>query len=116
MASLAPNVSRLRPPPSHLGPEGRALWLATLRDYAIDSEPMLVHLDVVCTALDRLTQCRKVIEDEGLVLTDRKGDKLLHPAAKAESAARAAFQSGMRALRLQPSTAEPTNILKPGRR
>ena len=116
MASLAPNVNRLRPPPPHLGAEGRALWLATLRDYQIDSEPLLVHLGVVCSALDRLCECREIIKAEGMVITDRKGDRLPHPLLRAEAASLAAFQSGMRALRLQPTSAEPTSVLKPGRR
>jgi phage terminase small subunit len=106
MAVPASNISRLRPPPTHLGPEGAAFWRSTVRDYAIGSESLLTHLPVVADALDRLAECRAVIKAEGLSITDRRGDRVPHPLLKAEASARAAFQSGMRALRLQPGRRE----------
>jgi phage terminase small subunit len=103
MGSPATNVSRLRPPPPHLGPHGAALWKAVVRDYEVNNEPQLVHLAVAAAALDRLEQCREIIKTEGLVLDDKRVGKIAHPLLKVENACRAAFQSAMRALRLQPS-------------
>jgi hypothetical protein len=96
-----PQVTRLRPAPPHLGPAGKALWIATVRDFQVETEPLLVHLSEACSALDRLTQCRQVIEAEGLMVEDG-GRRVPHPLLKAEASARSAFQSAMRALRLQP--------------
>jgi hypothetical protein len=95
MAIPAPNVSRLRPPPPHLGSEGRALWIATTRDYAIDTESLLTHLGVACSSLDRMSECRDQIKAEGLTL-----DGKAHPLLRVESSARQAFTQSMRALRL----------------
>ena len=93
----SPNVARLRPPPSHLGREGSALWNATVRDYQVDSE---AHLDPSIRslrALDRMSECRDVIKVEGLML-----DGKAHPLLKVEASARQAFGQAMRALRLAP--------------
>ena len=106
MAVPASNVSRLRPPPAHLGPEGSALWRSTVRDYTIATESLLAHLEVVAGAFDRLAECRAAIKAEGLTIVDRRGDRVPHPLLKAEASARQAFQSGMRALRLQPGRGE----------
>jgi phage terminase small subunit len=106
MAAPASNISRLRPPPKHLGPDGAAFWRCTVRDYEFSSESLLSHLEVVAGALDRLAECRAAIKAEGLTIVDKRGDRVPHPLLKAEAAARQAFQSGMRALRLQPSRSE----------
>jgi phage terminase small subunit len=106
MAIPASNISRVRPPPKYLGAEGAAFWRSTVRDYEIVSESLLAHLEVVAGALDRLAECRRTIKAEGLTIVDRRGDRVPHPLLKAEAAARAAFQSGMRALRLQSGPGE----------
>jgi phage terminase small subunit len=103
MASPASNVSRIRPPPPHLGPHGAALWRSVVRDYEVNNEAQLVHLEVAAGALDRLEQCREIIRTEGLVLDDKRVGKIAHPLLKVENACRSAFQSAMRALRLAPS-------------
>jgi phage terminase small subunit len=103
MALPGANVSRLRPPPAHLGAHGAAFWRAIVRDYAIDNEGQLAHLDIAAGALDRLEQCRERIKLEGLVIDDKRVGRIAHPLLKTENGCRAAFQSAMRALRLQPS-------------
>jgi P27 family predicted phage terminase small subunit len=104
MALPGTNVTRLRPPPAHLGTEGSALWRSVTRDYEVNTDAQLAQLEVACGALDRMAECRAVIKTEGLTIEDRHGDKVAHPLLRVESACRAAFQSGMRALRLAPST------------
>ena len=103
MASTASNVSRIRPPPPHLGAHGAAFWRSIVLAYEINNEAQLAHLDVAAGALDRLEQCREIIKLEGLVIDDRRVGKIAHPLLKTENGCRAAFQSAMRALRLQPS-------------
>jgi hypothetical protein len=103
MALPGTNVTRLRPPPPHLGVHGAAFWRAIVRDYEINNEGQLAHLDIAAGALDRLEQCRELIKTEGLVIDDKRVGKIAHPLLKTENGCRAAFQSAMRALRLQPS-------------
>jgi|GraSoiStandDraft_39_1057311.scaffolds.fasta_scaffold161361_3 hypothetical protein len=105
MPQPLPKVTRLHPPPPHLGEAGKAFWIATIRDYQVETGPLLTHLEVASGALDRLSECRQVIKSEGLMITEdgkEDGKKIAHPLLKVESASRAAFQSAMRALRLQP--------------
>jgi P27 family predicted phage terminase small subunit len=97
------NVTRLRPPPAHLGTEGSALWRSVVRDYQIDTDAQCAQLEVACGALDRMAECRAALKAEGLTIADRHGDKVAHPLLRVESACRSAFQSAMRALRLAPS-------------
>jgi P27 family predicted phage terminase small subunit len=104
---VAPStVRRLRPPPAHLGAEGRAFWIATVRDYQIATESLLTQVQIACEALDRMSQCRRTVAEEGLTIADRHGTKLAHPLLKIEAANRAQFQSALRALRLQPGRGE----------
>jgi hypothetical protein len=107
MALPGANVTRLRPPPPHLGVHGAAFWRAICADYEINNEAQLAHLGVAAGALDRLEQCRELIKTEGLVIDDRRVGKIAHPLLKTENGCRAVFLSAMRALRLQ-QTAERT--------
>jgi P27 family predicted phage terminase small subunit len=106
MAVQALNVSRLRPPPPHLGPEGRKLWIETVATYAVDTEAALATLAVAAQALDRLAECRDTIKAEGLTLQDRHGRSYSNPLLKIEASARQSFAAAMRALRLAPSTSK----------
>jgi P27 family predicted phage terminase small subunit len=105
MAQPIANLGRTSPP-SHLGLAGRRLWSSITRDYAIDNDALLAHLEIACGALDRLAQCRDVIAKEGLVIETKDGEKVSHPLLKIESAARSAFGAAMRALRLRPSVSD----------
>jgi phage terminase small subunit len=96
------NVTRLRPPPPHLGAPGAQFWRSIVADFEINNEAQLTHLEVAAGALDRLEQCRERIKLEGLVIDDKRVGKIAHPLLKVENACRSAFQSAMRALRLQP--------------
>src|SRR3954467_2884349 len=102
MPVQALNVARLRPPPAHLRPEGNAMWVATIRDFQIETEAHLTHLSLACEALDRMSECRDAVKAEGLTLEDRHGKAYAHPLLKIENAARQSFQQAMRALRLAP--------------
>jgi P27 family predicted phage terminase small subunit len=103
MMRPAANVTRIRPPPPHLAAEGSALWRAVVRDYSVDSDVALAHLQVAAEALDRLAECRETIKAEGLTIRGKDGVPIANPLLKIENAARASFQSAMRALRLRPT-------------
>jgi hypothetical protein len=49
-----------------------------------------------------MAQCRKVVDEEGLVIEGRCGTRVAHPLLKIEAAARAAYLAAMRGLRLEP--------------
>jgi Phage terminase, small subunit len=102
MAVPGSTVHRLRPPPAHLGPDGRAFWISTVRDYQIETESLLTQVQIACEALDRMAECRRAVAEEGMTLADRHGTRIAHPLLKIEAANRAQFQAAMRALRLQP--------------
>ena len=40
MPQPLPKVTRLHPPPPHLGEAGKAFWIATIRDYQVETGPL----------------------------------------------------------------------------
>jgi hypothetical protein len=86
-------------PPAHLGEDGRQLWLDIQQSYQIDDPGGLVLLRVACEALDRAERCRRLIDEQGEMLTIR-GIPRAHPALAAERDARAAIVRAIRNLNL----------------
>jgi hypothetical protein len=86
-------------PPAHLADDGRQLWLDIQRAYQIDDPGGLVLLRVACEALDRAERCRRLIDEQGEMLTVR-GIPRAHPALAAERDARAAIVRAIRNLNL----------------
>jgi hypothetical protein len=82
-----------------LSEDGRNLWRDIQEAYRIDDPGGLVLLRVACEALDRAERCRRLIDDQGEMLTIR-GIPRAHPALAAERDARAAIVRAIRNLNL----------------
>ena len=88
--------------PKHLSAEARKLWSQLRSDYAIDDSAGLALLRAACEASDRAQQARKLIDADGMVSTDRFGQRKPHPAVAIERDSRTQLLAALRALRLSP--------------
>lgn len=75
------------PPPSDLGPTGAELWRNVVRDYAFNDVGSVETLKQTCAAVDRAEDCRRQIEEDGLMIRTRTGVKE-HPLLRHELTAR----------------------------
>ena len=73
-------------PPSHLLQAGRELWRITLEQWDL-SPTDLPLLAVACEQVDRIAECRRIIESDGLMLTDPSGRQRCHPLLAVEKEA-----------------------------
>ena len=89
-------------PPKHLSAEARKLWGELRNDYGIDDSAGLALLRAACEAHDRAQQARKMIDADGMVSTDRFGQRKPHPAVQIERDARTQLMAALRALKLAP--------------
>jgi P27 family predicted phage terminase small subunit len=89
-------------PPKHLSAEARKLWTELRADYAIDDSAGLALLRAACEASDRAQQARAMIVKDGMVSTDRFGQRKPHPAVGIERDARTQLLAALRALKLAP--------------
>ena len=92
-------------PPKHLEACEAHLWRRLLEQFAFPDVAARALLAAVCEAHQRMRRCREQIAKDGETITDRFGQTKAHPLLAAERDARAAFISGMRALRLDPEAA-----------
>ena len=93
-------------PPEHLSPAAKRLWRSVHEQYQIDDAPGLALLQALCEARDRCDQAREQILVDGAVVTDRFGQRKVHPAVLIERDARAQVIAAIRALRLAPDVEE----------
>lgn len=76
--------------PAHLSRSARHFWRSVARSYVLESHHLAL-LTLACEAHDRATAARKLIDKEGIVTTDRFGQRITHPAVAVERDSRAAF-------------------------
>ncbi len=87
--------------PKHLSRECKRLWVAVLNDWQVEDFAGLAILQVGLEARDRAAKCRKQIDREGEVLTDRFGQKKPHPLLAAERDSRSAFLTAIKSLNME---------------
>ncbi len=79
------------PPPEHLSERSCQLW-EDVAGRRVNSPEQYVLLRVALEALDEADECRRIIAEDGLVLTTLgSGTKHKHPLLDAGRSARAAF-------------------------
>jgi P27 family predicted phage terminase small subunit len=88
--------------PNHLSAESKRLWNQLRADFAIDDAAGLLLLRNALEAHDRLTEARKILKREGVIVCDRFGHPKQHPASLVERDARQQLLAALRALRLEP--------------
>ena len=87
-------------PPKALSREGKALWRTVTADY--DLEPHHLRLlRLFLEALDRAAEAQKVLDEGGIVITDRFGTPKPHPAVQIKRDAEVAAARLLRELDLE---------------
>lgn len=97
-------------PPEHLTEEAKTWWTRYCREYGINDEAGLMMLRAALEAFDRAEEARVILKKEGLVSTDKYGQRKPHPAVGIERDAKKNMLAYLKALNLD---VEP--ILAPGR-
>ena len=87
--------------PKGLSAAARALSRRMLQHFEVDDAAGRLLLESAFRQLDRAEQARAILEEEGIILTDRFGQKKAHPAAVIERDARAGMLASLRALNLE---------------
>jgi phage terminase small subunit len=89
-----------------LSPESRALYDRLVDEWRIVDSAGSCTLMVAMQALDRLHEAQALIASEGLMITDRFGQKKAHPATTVEREARAGLMQCFKALNLDLESLE----------
>ena len=97
-------------PPDHLSAESQTWWRQIVLDFDFEAHHLKL-LQVTCEAWDRAQQARRIVDDEGAIITDRFGQKKPHPATFVERDNRALFARMLRELSLDVS--EPSENRPP---
>lgn len=77
-------------PPKHLSPESRKFWKEIVDAYDLQPEVLKV-LQTACEAWDRMSEARKHIEAEGLLIDAGRYGRRKNPCVDIEQNSRAAF-------------------------
>jgi P27 family predicted phage terminase small subunit len=94
-------------PPTHLSAAGKALWSSIVSEAPfIFQSHHYETLQILCTALDRAADARKVLAPEGVTVTGQRGT-VAHPAAAIERESQRTALAAMRALNLDADAAKP---------
>lgn len=81
-----------------LSTESKKFFNTIKKAYKIEDHVSLAILEQASEALMRIRDAQKVIDEEGLVLTDRFGQKKNHPATVIERDSRNAFLKALNQL------------------
>lgn len=85
-------------PPKHLTLEARRIWTQLNTELELPTDALLT-LRVALENFDRSQQARKILNREGLIVTNKKtGVSRKHPAAEIEKNATSQFLAAMRLL------------------
>jgi P27 family predicted phage terminase small subunit len=95
-------------PPEHLR-DSRDLWERTLEHYELDIHHLKL-LEAACTAYDRMTEARAILDRDGVVYHDRFGNPRKHPCVSVEQDARLAFARLIRELDLDGETVPESRL------
>jgi P27 family predicted phage terminase small subunit len=97
-------------PPENLSTEMTQWWRQVVRAWKLSAHHLRV-LQAAAESWDRMVEAREVLEKEGLVVTDRFGQKKQHPAFGIERDSRLSFVRCVRELALSdeqlPDTRPP---------
>lgn len=93
--------------PKNLKESGRKFWNSVLSEYEFEKSHDYELLAQTCECLDRIDQCRKAVDRDGLFQNDRYGRPVEHDALKVERAQKKLFLSIIRELGLTLDRQEP---------
>lgn len=86
--------------PSHLSDEARQFFDEIANDYGINDTAGLQILRTAIEAFDRMQGARRIIEADGLTITDKFGQTKAHPLLSVERDSRTGFLSAIGKLNL----------------
>jgi P27 family predicted phage terminase small subunit len=86
--------------PKALSSAAKRLWRGLVEEYALDDVAALAILTAGLEAFDRMGAAKALLDADGPVVTDRWGQRKVHPAATVERDSRAAWMSALKALNL----------------
>lgn len=87
-------------PPKHLSIEAKTIWKDLVCEYDIQDSAGLRILRVSLESFDRAQECRKKIDEDGLIFYDKFQQRKCHPLLSIERDSRAAFLTGLKCLNL----------------
>lgn len=89
----------LVPAPEHLSAEAQRWWAKITGEWELE-EPALLILESALEAFDRMRQAQAILQEEGIVVTDRFGQPKQHPATLVERDAKATLLRCLKSLNL----------------
>jgi P27 family predicted phage terminase small subunit len=72
-------IQKAPAPPSRLGKEGRAFWRRMVEVYVFETAALAI-LEEACVVADRLAASEALIAENGLVISNSRGDTVPNPA------------------------------------
>jgi phage terminase small subunit len=101
MKGAAPKMpKRAHKMPSGLHSAARSLWSGVVASWELDDKAGLAHLENACRALTRIRELESLLRREGMLIRNRFGVMVPHPAAARLDAEGRCFRESMRALSL----------------
>ena len=91
-----------KPPkaPKTLSREAARWWRKLVAEYAIEDEAGFLMLQTSLEAFDRMREAQGVLKEDGLVVTDRWGQRKAHPLVTVERDSRAQMLAALKQLNL----------------
>jgi P27 family predicted phage terminase small subunit len=99
MKYLKKMTPKTPPAPSRLSVEAKKWWTKFVAEWSLDDAGLLI-LESALESFDRMRAAQAIIATEGIVLTDRFGQKKQHPATLIERDSKAAMARDLKALNL----------------
>lgn len=102
-------------PPAHLSDESRDWFASVAAGYVL--EPWQIRtLTAAAESHDRMTEARRLIEADGMVVESRFGEKRAHPAVAIERDSRTAYLRALRELALDVAPPDTRPVRRGGQR
>ncbi len=89
-----------RVPPRHLSADAKRWWRQVLAEYELEDHHLRL-LQLAAESWDRASEARRILATEGIMVTNRFGERRKHPAVSVEENARLAFVRCLRELDLE---------------
>jgi len=93
-------MTKIHRAPKNLNETGRRFWRSVLKEYEFDKTHDFELLAQASECLDRMTECREAVKNDGLFSKDRYGRPVEHDGLKVERAEKKLFLSIIRELGL----------------
>jgi phage terminase small subunit len=91
---------------SELSPEAKTLHARLKKEWRITDGAGSLTLLTLCQSLDRLREAQGILATDGIITTDRWGQKKAHPASTIEREARAGLLACLKGLNLDLESLE----------